>query len=130
MSGGPATAGWWSRSFPGSADQVRQARRYLAGLLDGFPAIDEAVLCLSELAANAVLHSRSGHPGGTFTVRVATGPAVCVEVDDQGGPWVSRSGLDGSRGRGLGIIRELACDFGIDGDQSGRTAWFTMKGDQ
>ena len=33
------------------------------------PRADDVILCASELAANAALHSRSRLPGGTFTVR-------------------------------------------------------------
>jgi len=44
------------------------------------------VLCLSELAANAVRHSASRHPGGTFTVsaRIHPGSHVHIEVTDSG----------------------------------------------
>ena len=74
--------------FPGHAGQVRAARRFLAGVLDGCPAADEALLCVSELATNAVLHSRSGRPGGRFTVRATMqAGSVRVEVADEGGPW-------------------------------------------
>ena len=128
MSGSPAAEGPQSRTFPGSADQVPQARRYLAALLSGHTSAEDAALCLTELVSNAILHSRSGQPGGTFTVRVAAGSAVCVEVHDQGGPWVTHPDPDGARGRGLVIVASLADDSGITGGRSGRTAWFTMKG--
>jgi hypothetical protein len=58
----PVTAlssGTWQRTFPGFASEVGEARRFLAGYLDGCPADDDAILCLSELVANAVVHSNS-----------------------------------------------------------------------
>jgi anti-sigma regulatory factor (Ser/Thr protein kinase) len=60
----------------------------------------EKVLLASELAANAVTHSRSGHPGGVFTVRATLyhGDYAWVEVIDQGGVWVA-SGHDDEHGR-------------------------------
>ena len=59
----------WSRTFPATPEQAREARRFLAAILDGRPA-DDAILCLSELVTNACLHSRSHQPGGRLTVRV------------------------------------------------------------
>jgi serine/threonine-protein kinase RsbW len=78
----------WSRDFPGTPEQAGRARRFLAEVLVGSPLTDDAVLCLSELASNAILHSDSGRPGGTFTVRVSAGAGrVRLEVVDAGGPW-------------------------------------------
>ena len=78
----------WSRAFPATAAQVREARQFLAGILDGRQAADDAILCLSELATNATIHSRSREPGGHFRVRAERhGSHVRVEVTDQGGPW-------------------------------------------
>src|ERR1035438_10737836 len=73
--------------FPALAEQVGHARRFLADILAGYPAADDAVLCLSELASNSVVHSASRQPGGTFTVRAAPhhGGRTRVEVEDQGG---------------------------------------------
>ena len=59
----------WSRSFPATPEQAREARRFLAAILDGHPA-DDAILCLSELVTNATIHSQSHQPGGCLTVRV------------------------------------------------------------
>ena len=78
----------WSRAFPATPAQVREARQFLTGILDGHPATDDAVLCLSELVTNATIHSRSREPGGHFRVRAERhGSRVRVEVTDQGGPW-------------------------------------------
>jgi anti-sigma regulatory factor (Ser/Thr protein kinase) len=82
------------------------------------------VLCLSELAANAVLHSDSGRPGGTFTVRVESFPGahIRIEVEDGGGPWLAPAPTPGS-GRGLDIIRALAAEWGVAISPAGRTVW-------
>jgi serine/threonine-protein kinase RsbW len=100
----------WSRAFPATPQQVGEARRFLAGILDGRSAADDAVLCLSELASNAVLHSRSAIPGAQFTVRATLKNAqLRVEVSDDGGPWHSPDGgEDQQHGRGLGIVSCLA----------------------
>ena len=44
-------------------------RADLRALLQECPVADEVILCASELAANAALHSDSRLVGGTFTVR-------------------------------------------------------------
>jgi serine/threonine-protein kinase RsbW len=107
----------------GEAAQVRAARQFVAGLLsDDWPDVDEAVLLTSELAANAVLHSASGRPGGKFTVRATVQPRdyLWVEVEDEGGPWTQAVG-DGEPGHGLDIVSTIADDWGKDG--SPVTGW-------
>jgi serine/threonine-protein kinase RsbW len=107
----------WSREFPARLDQVREARAFLHAALDGCPAADDAVLCMSELAANAALHSDSRKAGGTFTVRaeIHRGSYVWIEVEDSGGSWNQHAHPDG-RPHGLDIVRAYAADWGIDGD--------------
>ena len=80
-------------SFPGRPDQVRHVRAFIAHFLDGHPAAEDAVLMVSELAANACAHSASGLPGGIFIVRaqVSDTARVCVEVEDQGSSGRVRS---------------------------------------
>jgi serine/threonine-protein kinase RsbW len=103
--------------LPARPDQVRVARAFLATVLAGCPAADDAIMCISELAANSCLHSASGKAGGTFTVRaeVHEGSYVWIEVEDNGGPWEKRAHRDG-RPHGLDIVRAYAADWGIDGD--------------
>jgi hypothetical protein len=111
--------------FPARPDQVRQARKLIRAALEGCPVADDAVLCVSELAANSCLHSASGKASGTFTVRaeVHEGDYVWIEVEDSGGPWGKRAHPDG-RPHGLDIVRAYAADWGIDGDAlTGWAVW-------
>ena len=111
-------------TYPGSPEHVRQVRADARGLLAGCPAADEVILCLSELAANAVLHSDSRRPGGTFTVRIESCPGVHIriEVEDDGGPWLAPAPDPGS-GRGLDIVGVLAAEWGVTARHAGRTVW-------
>ena len=124
----PAPALTQSRTFPATADQTRAARQFLAAILNDSPLTDDALACLSELAANALIHSNSRHPDGTFTVRVSLhGRRLRVEVEDQGGPWVQGHHHDGLSGRGLLIVSQLATTWDICGDGgTSRTVWFEM----
>jgi anti-sigma regulatory factor (Ser/Thr protein kinase)/DNA-binding XRE family transcriptional regulator len=117
----------WSRTFPATAQQVRETRRFLAAILEGCPATEDALLCLSELVTNALLHSRSSESGGSFTVQAQRhGNHLRVEVRDQGGPWAppTLTGPAGLNGRGLAIVGQLARTWGRSGDETGWTVWF------
>ncbi|WP_433539964.1 ATP-binding protein [Streptosporangium sandarakinum] len=61
----------YRRTFPGHADQIPSARRFVRFLLEGSPRRDDAEQIVAELAANAVAHTASGQPHGTFIVEVA-----------------------------------------------------------
>lgn len=119
----------WTWEFPARPEQVGQARKFLATALGGCPVADDALLCLSELASNSVLHSASSRPGGAFTVRVEVrhGDYVRIEVRDKGGPWDERPCADG-RAHGLAIVRALAAASGTDGETStGWIAWARLE---
>jgi hypothetical protein len=106
----------YARVFPARLDQVRAARRFMTGILDGCPAAGDLILCMSELAANAVIHSSSSRPGGVFTVRaeVLRECYARIEVQDGGGRWHQRSYGDG-RPHGLDIVSSLAAESGVRG---------------
>ena len=110
-------------------DQARHVRTDLAKVAADCPVRDELVLLASELATNAILHSKSGHPARTFTVRVKLYPGhyAWVEVIDQGGAWAVDK-HDDEHGRGLALVAAIAGDgnWGIDGDSSNRVAWFRL----
>lgn len=120
---------WWYRLFEATPEQVGVARRFLAKCLDGAPETSDAIVCLSELASNAVLHSRSARPGGQFGVRVRRAPGwMRVEVTDEGGPWRQARPGD-THGRGLLVVRGLASDVDlgdVEIDRRARTIAFEM----
>lgn len=128
-----ATASAWLlryvRSYPGTLDQVREVRAFLRESLNGCPRADDVVAMGSELAANAVVHSRSGIPGGHFTVRaeVNEGAYLLVAVDDEGGPWQARA-CQPQIGHGLDLVQAIAGPghWGVTGDADGRQAWVRL----
>ena len=81
-------------TYPGGTEQIRAVRADLRRLLGGCPMADDVILCASELAANAAIHSHSRLPGGSFTVRakISPGDYAWIEVEDNGGPWTHRRG--------------------------------------
>jgi hypothetical protein len=54
----------FEHDYPGTIDQARHVRADLARVASASPVADDLVLLASELATNAILHSRSGHPRG------------------------------------------------------------------
>ena len=119
----------WSRAFAATPAQAGEARRSISCILDGHPAADDAVLCVSEMAANAILHSNSRKPGGQFTVRaeIYPGDRLRIEVHDQGGSWARPIPGEEQHGHGLHIISQLARTWGITGDgDTGWTVWAVL----
>jgi anti-sigma regulatory factor (Ser/Thr protein kinase) len=116
------------RIFAAQPVQVGLARRFVAGVLSGLAAADDAAACISELASNAVLHSCSRQPGGQFMVRagVSVGGRIRAEVQDHGGPWAPDPAANEERGRGLLIVAGLATRWGITGGDTGRVAWLEL----
>ena len=123
---GGAAAGsatWYQRTFHGRADQVARVRREIAAYLDGCPAVTDAILIASELAANSVTHSASA--GAFFTIRAEAHPGhVRIECEDLGGEWHPRPADD--RPHGLDIIEALTGpgNWGVETTGDGdRVVW-------
>lgn len=118
----------WRGAWPGVAGSCGEARGWVRGLLPACDARDDIVFVVSELVANAVRHSLSGQPGGTFGLDVGWAPElVRVVVSDAGGPSVPRlvrdADGDSEGGRGLAAVAEVAIAWGVAGDQAGRSVW-------
>ncbi len=110
---------------------VAASRRFVEGALTDLP--DElqeaAVLMVSELATNAIVHATTG-----FEVTIhRTKSKLRVEVADLGGgePEVRMPPVSEPHGRGLQIVEELSDDWGITertGD-TGKTVWYEVNVD-
>lgn len=125
----PPEATTFDQSYPGTIDQVRIVRADLAAVARTCPVADDLIQLASELATNAILHSRSGHPDRAFTVRAYLYPGdyAWVEVADLGGEWTEDK-HDDEHGRGLAIVAAVVGDgnWGIEGDTASRVAWFRL----
>jgi anti-sigma regulatory factor (Ser/Thr protein kinase) len=114
-------------TFPGVPESAGRARRFITGVLAEAGRVevsDVAVLLVSELVSNAVLHA------GTeleLVVRVLP-DRLAVEVHDFGGGRAVRrlySNLSGT-GRGLMLVEELARDWGTVVTDAGKFVWFEL----
>jgi anti-sigma regulatory factor (Ser/Thr protein kinase) len=114
--------------FEPTAVAVHESRRWLAtclrGEVDG-AMIDDAQLCVSELAANAVRHAAT-----PFRVELRTGPSwvrVSVHDEDPRGPESRRSTPEDPGGRGLAIVDAVATRWGWTPDPGdGKDVWFEL----
>ncbi|MFI7451913.1 ATP-binding protein [Nonomuraea sp. NPDC049714] len=122
----------WRRTFPGTLDQIPHARHFTRYLLTDSDCRHDAELIAGELAANAVRHTASGHPNGTFIVEITrTTATTTIAVYDCGLGGVPRFGklfgLDAEHGRGLAIVAALADQLGYEGDEEmGHQVWARM----
>ncbi|MEU7404172.1 ATP-binding protein [Streptomyces sp. NPDC044948] len=92
---------------------------------------DDVVLCVSELATNALVHGVP--PGRGFRLRLLPcGDGVRVEVHDSGGgvPAVPLDDPGGSAegGRGLLLVSELADKWGVGEREPGKFVWCEVGG--
>lgn len=114
------TATACSQVFPGRVDQAAKVREWIASLVGRSDRLYEITLCVSELAANAALHTQSGSSQGTFEVSVLLlESSITITVADQGEPLVPkpRRPADES-GRGLDLVEGLADRFERVGTKS------------
>ncbi|TMR99779.1 ATP-binding protein [Nonomuraea basaltis] len=117
--------------FPGVPSSVPIARHCVKGVLRaaGHQNMTGVQLVVSELVANAVMHSASGLAGGLITVDIrAIGDGLArIDVMDDGGltvPHVREPSEMDCSGRGLQIVEETALRWGIgDNALGGRVTW-------
>jgi anti-sigma regulatory factor (Ser/Thr protein kinase) len=110
----------WQGTYPARPRHVQDARHAVGQFLSGCAAADDTLLICSELATNALLHSRSGD-GGEFILRVEVHlDCIWVECEDAGGPWQARP--DDGRPHGLDVVHGLCGEggWGVGDLSSGR----------
>ena len=111
--------------LPNDLSSVAEARRFVRTHLEewGIPdPLDDALLVVSELAANALTHARS-----SYRIRLSATPAVLrIEVDDAGAGTPEPQPLTDTEehGRGLHLVDALAASWGMEsGEDGGKRVW-------
>jgi anti-sigma regulatory factor (Ser/Thr protein kinase) len=118
--------------LPRRPESAAAARDFAAKALAGYPAAGDAITALNELVSNAILHSRSGLPGGSLEVRlIVTAASVLAEVVDEGPlgppPPVAPDRF-AERGRGLVVVEALTRAWGSAGNDVW-WCWLPLGGD-
>ena len=124
------------RTFALSRDAPAAARHFAVGALRRWgiaDLADDVALVVTELAANAVRHARSG-----FTVILSSRPSrpgvVRISVRDASplppsGDSGSGSALPVAPLHGLGAVNAMASHWGVESfGSSGKTVWVELRG--
>lgn len=116
----------WGLTCPGFPEEVSRARRWTRDILRGSPLAEDAELIVSELSANAILHTASGLESGRFHLALAvSGRAIALSVTDDGGaattPKAEDQADDAEHGRGLSLVSVIAHRVVIHDSDGGRT---------
>ncbi|MFG2591675.1 ATP-binding protein [Streptomyces sp. NPDC048438] len=91
--------------------------------------LDDVLLCVSELATNALVHGVP--PGRGFRVQLTWGSVLRIEVHDSGGGQVAEPADPGplaEYGRGLTLVGALADAWGVGERDPGKTVWCEFAG--
>ncbi len=114
-------------ALPAEPESAVRARSVVGRVLTGrrlAAVADDALLLVSEVVTNAVLHARSD-----LVLRVhQEGDRLRVSVDDREGTRMPRrvSGDDGESGWGLKIVDMLARGWGVETTGDGKRVWFDL----
>ncbi|GHE75415.1 hypothetical protein GCM10017778_71380 [Streptomyces vinaceus] len=115
------------RYFPRSRQSIGSTREFAAVTLDAWGVTrrrDDLLLCVSELATNALLHGVP--PGRCYRLRLLLFDGmVRVEVADSGGglPQVKDRDPGAEGGRGLLLVASLAERWGVGPRRPGKVVW-------
>ncbi|MEU6404470.1 ATP-binding protein [Streptomyces sp. NPDC046985] len=123
--------------FPRDRRSVRLAREFARDVLADWETgarDDDVLLCVSELATNAVLHGAP--PGRGFALRLTQheGAVLRVEVRDSGGGDVrtpessAQASAESEHGRGLLLVAALAQKWGVQPRTPGKAVWCEFGG--
>jgi PAS domain S-box-containing protein len=110
---------------PRSASVARDAIRELISECGQDQWLDAAMLAVSELVTNAVLHARTA-----IKLRASCGEVLRVEIADDNPAWPSQReyGAQATTGRGMGLVAALTQDHGVTTLQSGgKFVWFVIS---
>jgi serine/threonine-protein kinase RsbW len=119
-----------ARDFASRSESVSEVRAFTRDALAGLDlAVDDIVLCVSELVTNAVRHSAPYD--GTFRLDIlADRDKLRVECHDFGGkkPTLRTPSDADEGGRGLHLVQALTSRWGVSSMPLGKCVWFEIDG--
>ncbi|WP_434600105.1 ATP-binding protein [Streptomyces sp. A5-4] len=130
----PAFVRTAARSFAADPCAVQQARTFASNVLSRWEItdrLDELLLCISELATNALCHA-SATADAHFLLcltHLSGHQAVRIEVHDRSErlPVMKhRSRLD-EQGRGLFLVEQLSERWGVEPRAGGKSVWTELQ---
>ncbi|WP_433358857.1 ATP-binding protein [Streptosporangium sp. CA-115845] len=118
--------------FSAVPESVPQARVLVATVLSDWgiagECVDDAGLCVTELAANALKHGNFCECGFVVTIAVGDGCAHIAVYDHSiRRPRLRHPDSTDPSGRGLMIVNELADAWGVDEHDDGKAVWARFK---
>ncbi|MFC4529663.1 ATP-binding protein [Sphaerisporangium dianthi] len=116
---------WELRAEPGVTAECRAVLRVTLAAWDLHDLIDDVLVVVTELLANALVHG-----GPPVHIAIGTAPdTVTGSVTDRGAGWprLCPAGNESEHGRGLRIVAALTDAWGVEPveDGIGKTIWFT-----
>ncbi|MEU9232244.1 ATP-binding protein [Streptomyces subrutilus] len=117
-----------ARFYPRARQTVPAARHFAAETFDVWGVtsrMDDMLLCVSELATNAVRHGVPPGRGYRLRLLVFEDATVRVEAHDSG-PGLSRM-VERPPGRGLTIVAALADAWGVLPRTPGKVVWCEFR---
>ncbi|WP_030620326.1 ATP-binding protein [Streptomyces sclerotialus] len=125
------------RSYARARRSVPEARAFAARAFADWglgPRTGDALLCVSELATNALRHGVP--PGRAFRLRLYQygddSGTVRIEVHDSGPGWPRTQcpARDAEYGRGLLLVAAVADKWGVGERDPGKIVWCEFAGDR
>jgi anti-sigma regulatory factor (Ser/Thr protein kinase) len=114
--------------LPVSREAPALARKFLRGSTCAehhSAVVDDAVLLVSELVTNSVLH------GGPPVVVAVDCDEATLQVRVRDGSPALPAPRDAARsdesGRGLALVAEMSADWGVDTEEDGKHVWFVIN---
>jgi two-component sensor histidine kinase len=107
----------------------RRARSFVRRVLRDHELVaDSAVLMVSELATNAVLHARTDFAVRVLLTRSDGESIVRVEVEDanERPPMIGPTPTEATSGRGLQLVQRMATAWGVEPSHQGKVLWFEV----
>jgi anti-sigma regulatory factor (Ser/Thr protein kinase) len=118
-------------TIPARPDAGAIARRAISTWLGSHPRLDDALLAVTELVNNAVVHGGLADGEDLTITMQPEGNGIRLTVRHAGVPFevteLPPQSLDPNASRGLAIVAQIADRWGVDSDGTAVTAWFEVS---